>query len=118
MIDKKDQKSLRIIITLIFLIITITYAITIYAKGYRINLQNGISLKATGILSTTSKPKAASVYINDHLLTATDDTINLPPGEYEIKIAKDGYNTWQKRVNLKKENVYQTDTHLFALSPT
>ncbi len=117
MIDKKDQKSLRIIITLIFLIITITYAITIYAKGYRINLQNGISLKATGILSTTSKPKAASVYINDHLLTATDDTINLPPGEYEIKIAKDGYNTWQKRVNLKKENVYQTDTHLFRTIP-
>lgn len=117
MLDKKDQKSLRITATILFLIITITYLITSYAKGYRINLQKGISFKATGILSATSKPKASSVYINDHLVTATDDTINLSPGEYEIKILKDGYTPWSKKIILKKETVFQTDAYLFRTIP-
>ena len=117
MLDKKDQKSLQITTTILFLIIVITYLITSYAKGYRLNLQKGISFKATGILSATSKPKASSVYINDHLVTATDDTINLSPGEYEIKILKDGYTPWIKTITLKKETVFQTDTHLFRITP-
>jgi len=91
--------------------------ISIYARGYKLNIKEGISLKSTGILSATSKPKGASVYINDRLLTATDDTINLSPDEYTIKIAKDGYLPWQKTVQIKKEIVYQTDTQLYRSSP-
>ena len=117
MLDKKDQKSLRITSTILFLIISITYLITSYAKGYRLNLQQGINFKATGILSATSKPKASSVYINDHLITATDDTINLSPGDYNIKIVKDGYTSWQKKITLKKETVFQTDAYLFRINP-
>lgn len=117
MLDKKDQKSLRFFATIVFLIFTITYLITIYAKGYRINLKEGINFNATGILSVTSKPKTASVYINGHLVSATDDTINLPPGEYDIKIVKDGFTPWQKHIILKKETVVQTDAHLFRIIP-
>lgn len=117
MLDKKDRKSLKTTTTILFLIIVITYLITNYAKGYRLNLQKGISFQSTGILSATSKPKASSVYINDHLVTATDDTINLSPGEYEIKILKDGYTPWQKKIILKKETVFQTDAHLFRTVP-
>jgi len=117
MLDKKDQKSLRFFATIVFLIFAITYLITFYAKGYRINLKEGINFNATGILSVTSKPKTASVYINGHLVSATDDTINLPPGEYDIKIMKDGFTPWQKHIILKKETVIQADAHLFRIIP-
>ena len=114
-----DKKSLLIILTVFISVICLTYLISIMARGYQINLQTGSGslFKATGLLSATSKPKSASVYINDKLLTATDDTINLSPGNYQVKIVKDGYLPWTKSFNIKKETVYQTDTNLFRSVP-
>jgi hypothetical protein len=114
---KKDQKGL-IIFSLVFtFIICTTYLVSIYARGYQISFKKGINLSATGLISATSKPKSASVFIDDHLVTATDDTINLSPNNYTIKIAKDGYFPWTKKVTIKKEVVYQTDSHLFRSIP-
>ncbi|MEI8068156.1 MAG: PEGA domain-containing protein [Candidatus Shapirobacteria bacterium] len=115
--NSSTKKSIFIIFFVLLFITGSTYMISIYARGYKLNIKEGISLKSTGILSATSKPKGASVYINDRLLTATDDTINLSPDEYTIKIAKDGYLPWQKTVQIKKEIVYQTDTQLYRSSP-
>lgn len=117
MTNTSNKKSIIIILSVFLFIIASTYFISIYAKGYQINFKQGTSLTATGILSVTSKPKAASVYINDRLITATDDTINLTPDTYIIKIAKDGYLPWQKTIQIKKEIVYQTDTQLYRSAP-
>ena len=73
----------------LILVIGGTFAISFFARGYQISTKGKISFLATGIISATSKPKAASVYINNKLITATDYTINLPPDEYTIKIVKD-----------------------------
>lgn len=95
-----------------------TYIVSIFARGYQINLSHeGPALQATGLLSATSKPKSASVFINDRLTTATDDVINLAPGDYTVKIAKDGYLPWQKNISIKKEVVYQTEAVLFRSVP-
>lgn len=94
-----------------------TYLISFYARGYQLNLQKGVVLQATGLLSATSRPKSASVYVNDRLITATDDTINLPPGDYSIKIVKDGYLPWEKEIIIKKEIVFQTDAQLYRSVP-
>ena len=115
--SKQDKKSLSIILFVLVLIISVTYGISFLARGYQISTKGKVSFLATGIISATSKPKGASVYIDDKLITATDDTINLPPSEYTIKIVKDGYLPWQKTVQIKKEIVYQTDTQLFRSSP-
>lgn len=114
---KKDKKGLLIFSLVFTFIICTTYLVSIYARGYQINIKKGLSLSATGLVSATSKPKSAPVFINDHLITATDDTINLTPDNYVIKIAKDGYFPWIKKVIVKKEVVYQTDSHLFRSVP-
>ncbi|MFA6250069.1 MAG: PEGA domain-containing protein [Candidatus Shapirobacteria bacterium] len=111
--NTSDKKSLLTILSVAFFIILITTLITFFASGYQLNFQKGPVIKATGLLSATSKPKSASVYINDQLVTATDDTINLPPGSYTIKIVKDGYLPWQKTVQIKPEVVYLTDAFLY-----
>lgn len=114
----KDKKSLIVILSVFSLIIFGTYFITLLARGYRPHIsQTGISLKSSGLLSATSKPKGAGVYLDDKLITATDDTINLPPGQYFLKIVKDGYFSWQKNINIKKETVFQSDAQLFRSSP-
>ncbi len=95
-----------------------TYIISIFARGYQLDLTGKPTLNSTGIVSLSSKPKGASVYIDDRLITATDDTINLPPNQdYQIKIVKDGYLPWQKKYDIKKEIVYQTDTQLYRSVP-
>jgi len=87
------------------------------ARGYKINFNKSTILTPTGLISATSTPKSSSVFINDRLVTATDDTINLPPGQYDIKITKDGYLPWRKKLLVKKEIVAQTDAHLFRSAP-
>lgn len=108
----------RLLILLIFILALtggILFAIKI-AKGYRPSLTNK-ALQGTGLLSANSTPKGASVFINDKLTTATDDTLNLPPGEYKIKVALDGYIPWEKTLTLIPELVTQTNVRLFPSVP-
>lgn len=99
------------------IIVSGTIIISLIARGYRLNFNNGPIISATGLISATSKPESASVYINNRLFTATNDTINLPPADYKIRIVKDGYLPWEKDIKLKNETVYQTDADLFRSVP-
>lgn len=112
-----DRRSLLVIFSVITFIVTATIVISIFARGYRINLTKTTLIESTGLLSATSRPKSASVYLNERLTTATDDTLNLPPGEYSVKIVKDGYHPWEKVVTIKKEFVYLTDAQLYRSAP-
>ena len=113
-----NRKSLLIILSVASIVVCGTLLISIFARGYRLDTNNGaFKLKVTGLLSATSKPKSASVYVDDLLVTATDDTLNLSPGNYKIKIIKDGYLPWEKNIKIQPELVYQTDAQLFRSSP-
>ncbi len=98
------------------IVVSSTFLISIFARGYRLDTSSGFKLKVTGLLSVTSKPKFASVYVNNLLTTATDDTINLSPGTYHLKITKDSYNSWEKYIQIKPELVNQVEAHLFRSS--
>jgi len=112
-----NKKSILLISTVSISIVLLTLIISFIARGYKINLKQGTILTATGILSATSEPKAASVYLDEKLVTATDNTLNLTPNTYTVKIVKDGYLPWQKTIQIKKETVYQTNTQLFRSVP-
>lgn len=107
-----NRKSLLIILSVALIVVSTTFLISIFARGYQFDLNNGLKLKVTGLLSVTSKPKSASVYVNNLLVTATDDTLNLSPGNYQIKITKNGYFPWEKTIKIEPELVYQIDAQL------
>jgi len=88
-----------------------------FAKGYRFSLKEK-KVTETGLLVANSFPTGASVYINDKLTTATNDTLNLPPGDYQVKIVKDGYIPWEKNLKIERELVTQTSTRLFPAVPS
>lgn len=92
-----------------------TYAMIRYAQGYRPTATG--TIKGTGLLSANSFPTAGEVYINDKLTTATDNTLNLDPGVYQVAIKKDGYHTWSKRLTITAELVTATNAQLFPASP-
>lgn len=88
-----------------------------YAKGnYR--LTNEGVIQNTGLLSANSFPTGAQVFINDRLVSATDDTLYLEPGKYQVKIVKDGFTPWEKEITLEKELVAQTNSLLFPSAPS
>lgn len=107
----------RLIITAgtIVLLITGTVIAIRYAQGYRFSRDRFV--KSTGLLSANSFPNGASVYVNGNLTTATDATLNLSPGEYEIEIRKEGYFSWKKKLRLEQELVTQTNALLFPTAP-
>lgn len=89
-----------------------------YGKGYRIDFTGSKSiLKGTGLLVATSTPDGASVFVNDHLTTATNNTINLAPGQYKIRIFKDGYFPWEKTITVDQEVVSKAEALLFPTTP-
>ncbi len=114
--SSSNQKSLLIILSVALIVVSSTFLISIFARGYRLDTSRGFKLKVTGLLSVTSKPKLASVYINNLLTTATDDTINLAPGSYQLKITKEGYHSWEKNIQIKAELVNQIEAQLFRSS--
>jgi len=112
---KSKQSWLVIASVFAFVILGGTIA-SYFIRGYRPDISRGI-LIPTGLLAANSTPKGASVYIDGKLVTATDDTLNLVPGQYEVKIVKDGYLPWQKTITIKKEVVKQTEANLFRAAP-
>lgn len=112
----KKQIVIPVLIILFLLIGTIV--VVLLGKGYSLNLNgNGPLLSGTGLLVATSAPDGAQVLINGHLTTATDNTINLAPGDYDIKIFKEGYFPWEKKITIKKEVVSKADALLFPAAP-
>lgn len=92
------KKTIFTTVIVLLLVSLVAYAFILYGKGYRLNLsgKGNKILAGTGLLVLTSTPNGARVYLNDNFTTATDDTINLPPGDYDVRIEKDGYYPWKK----------------------
>jgi len=88
-----------------------------YARGYRLNLKT-FKFEPNGILVLKSDPDGASVYINGDLKTATNASISLSPGTYDVDVRKDGYFSWYKRLTVEKEIVTQVSISLFKNAPS
>lgn len=90
--------------------------ISYYARGYRLNLST-MKFEPNGILVLKSEPDGASVFINGELKIATNTTISLSPGTYDVEIRKDGFFSWYKRLTIQKEIVTSVDASLFKNAP-
>lgn len=116
---KRAKINFRLLYTLLSAAVVTagTLAAIQYAKGnYRFT--NKGFVKETGLLSANSSPTGAQVFIDSKLVTATDDTLYLEPGTYEVEIIKDGYTPWKKTMTIEKELVAQTNTLLFPNAPS
>lgn len=91
--------------------------IGLYAKGYRFNREL-LKFSANGLLVIKSEPGGAQIYVNGELQSATNATIPLAPGTYDVSIRKDGYIEWNKRMEIEKEVVTEVTSHLFKSAPS
>lgn len=112
-----SRRTALTILTLIIIIVAASIGIFL-AKGYRISPQTG-TFQGTGIISATSEPDGASIFIDGHLTSATNATIpSLPPKTYTVKIVKEGFIAWEKKVEVKEGLVSEVKVTLFPAIPT
>lgn len=115
----RAQINTRVLYTVLSALVIIagTYLAIQYAQGgFRYTNQGFVP--RTGLLNANSFPTGAEVYIDGKLVTATDDTIYLEPKEYHVKIAKDGYSSWEKTLKIEEQLVAQTNAQLFPVAPS
>lgn len=106
------------ILLLTALVLTVFGGIAIlYAKGFRLD-QNNLSIVPKGLLVANSDPNGAQVFVDGELKTATNNTITLSPGTYEVRIRKEGFTTWTKSITIEKEVVTQIDAYLTPSAPS
>lgn len=87
-----------------------------YARGYRFD--QTLKLNPSGLFVANSDPTGAQVFIDGELKTATNATVNLSPGTYDVTIRKEGFLAWTKRLTIQKEIVTQVDAQLFPSVPS
>ena len=107
------------LITVIILTIFGTFAVY-YARGYRFDTKI-MKFTPRGLLVINSNPNGAQIFINGELETATNATIRINPGVYDVEVRKESFLTWKKRLTVEKEIVTKVDADLFpqaaSLSP-
>lgn len=110
-------KKILYSIVIFTLIVSGALAIIAYGRGYRLNPSEK-SINLTGILSATSSPDAASIWIDGKLTSATNGSISLAPDWYTLRITKDGYQAWEKRIRIQGEVVTRVDALLIPHNPS
>lgn len=109
----------RIFISLLSIcfIILMAFVVISYSRGYRFDPKDK-SVKSTGILSVSSYPEKSSIFLDGKLVSATDASLNLSPNWYDLKISKEGYQSWQKRIRVQGEVASQVDALLIPNNPS
>ena len=109
----------RIFFFLLTIVITVTVGTLalFYAKGYRFNSKD-LSFGPNGLLVVNSDPQGAQIVVDSKLVSATDATIPLAPGVYDVVVKKEGFIQWSKKLTIEKEIVTQVDVVLFSSAPS
>lgn len=110
-----NRPVLYVIFSILLILFATLISITL-ARGYLPDFQNR-TLVPTGILVATSDPNGASVYINNKFHSATNSNINLTPGFYDVRLEQDGYYPWNKKIEIKVEEVIKTNVFFFPKFP-
>lgn len=111
------RRALYLFFIALFVLIS---AVTIgYARGYRYDTQSH-TVKRTGLIVLNSEPDDASVWVNGN--KSSEKTLaylkNLRPGTYGIRVEKEGFFPWTKKLLVNEGSATIADTiTLFQSNP-
>jgi len=130
--DNRTRKFLFLFFVFAFAIIT--PLVSLYAAGYKLSF-SGKLLQKTGMLIIDSSPDGARIIINgksrqnivnkikskffnsaklQNILKTPAKIKGLMPGEYTIKLEKEGYWSWEKKLEIRPGNsTFAEDIVLF-----
>ncbi len=121
--SKRLRDSLFFVFIALFIILS--FSISLYAAGYRFvwhwPLDLSQTLQRTGLLIVESRPNDVSInilnYESDRIITTPAKISNLLPGEYIVRLEKDGYWPIERRIKIfPNQTSHLTNLFLFKKS--
>lgn len=115
---KMQRTILFAVFTIIFLILAPT--IVLYSQGYRMDWEKK-KITQTGAFSFKALPPRADIFVNGKLIKKTNfflgsaTTSTFLPGEYKVRIEKEGYYPWEKTLEITPRGV--TEAKFIVLFP-
>ncbi len=85
---------------------TLCPLLILYALGYAFVPKRDQGLVRTGVISVSSLPEGASVYLNKKKFSQRTPAVmmNLLPGEYAVRVELEGYQGWWGNVRVEAEH--------------
>ncbi len=115
----EKKKRIFLFLIFVFLFFVLTPLAICYSLGYRIDIKNRKIVKTGGIY-LKAKPPGAKVFLNKKYKGKTSPIFgtifikNLFPQKYEIRVEKEGYFAWEKKLKVKEEKV-QRAIHIILI---
>ncbi len=99
---KAHKRRLFIGYVLMAIVVAIgTMTILYLAYGYDVDRTSGTVIQ-NGIVFVDSKPRGATVYVNNiPERSRTDTSMRLPAGVYTVRLEAPGFRTWERTFNLE-----------------
>jgi len=113
------QRARQIIFSVAILVFVVaTPLLLLYAWGYSFDWQTK-RIALTGGLYLKSTPDDAKIYLNNKPRGETNTLVRrLAPKEYQVKITKDGFHPWSKKLKVESKIVTSArDIILIPLEP-
>lgn len=108
--ERARRQSLRVIVSESIMVIAVIITVVILAflvSGYGIN--SDFEVERQGMLQIYSMPTGASVEVDGEApwYQRTNTSKVLSAGEHNIKLAREGYDTWEKNVMINEGLLYR-----------
>jgi hypothetical protein len=112
-LDPKKEVEQRILIMIGYILtavaITLASLVLLY-QSYGFDLGKNGTVIQNSLTFFSSKPNPASIYLNGKLHKDTTNTrIQLPEGDYQVKITRDGYHAWERLVHVAGGDIQRYD---------
>lgn len=102
----------RVIFYSFFLIfIIVTPLLILYARGFYFLWGSKVFIKTGGVFLKSSNENSLKISVGDNLVKETSFLSKgaivspLNPGEYKIRVEKDGFSPWEKKMKVREETM-------------
>ncbi|MDB5166164.1 MAG: hypothetical protein JWM37_236 [Candidatus Saccharibacteria bacterium] len=116
-LDPKKQRArtvqLYVGYALVALAIIVATIILLY-QAYGFGLDRNGQLIQNGLVYFSSQPGGADIIINGKKDGATNSRLNLPAGNYQISLKRDGYRDWNRNITIEGGQVARYDYPLLV----
>jgi hypothetical protein len=112
-LDPKKELRHRILLMVgyVLVAVAITFAtIILLYQAYGFGLGKDGTVIQSGLVFVSSQPNPANIYFNNKLnKSRTNARITLPAGVYQLKLTRDGYDSWQRSIDVQGGSVRHFD---------
>ncbi len=100
--QKQKMHKVRLLVGYALIAVALAIATTILLyEAYGFGIDKNGKVIQNGLVFLSTQPDAANIVLNDKMSKSQTNTrLQLPAGQYKVKLQRDGYRTWQREVTV------------------